>query len=97
MNQEPADTTPWSGAFEEVLREHLRFLDAAEAIDPDVTLIALGIDSFTVLVLLAAIEDRLNVVVPDEMVNFEVFATSRTLWNAIVGLKKQQHEARADG
>ncbi|MFJ4618045.1 acyl carrier protein [Streptomyces sp. NPDC088812] len=74
--------------FESVLRQTLPFLDADSPLDADASLTELGLDSLTLLGLVAELEDRFAVELPDELLVMETFATPSTLWDRLAGLRK---------
>ncbi|MFD7132987.1 acyl carrier protein [Streptomyces sp. NPDC059894] len=74
--------------FESVLRQTLPFLDADSPVDADASLTELGLDSLTLLGLVAELEDRLAVELPDELLVMETFATPSTLWSRLAELRK---------
>ena len=69
--------------FERLLRAHLKYLDDDADLDPDAELKSLGLDSMASLDLLFDIEDTFEVVLPDEYLNEETFATGRSLKAAV--------------
>ena len=76
-------------AFESVLRRHLKYLDATTPLDPDVPLKDLGLDSMQSVELVFDIEDELAVVLPDEAMTAETFATATSLWRAVATAREQ--------
>ncbi|MER5352898.1 phosphopantetheine-binding protein [Kitasatospora sp. NPDC002551] len=80
-----ADTTPpWDPAFEELLRATLVDLPAGPALHADLDLPAAGLDSMRMVVLLSRIEERYGLVLPDEYLAMETFASPGALWQALV-------------
>jgi acyl carrier protein len=63
----------WDARFETVLRAALPLLPAG--IDADTRLLDFGLDSLKVVSLIMALEDTLEVVLPDDELTFEAFAT----------------------
>ena len=77
-------------AFEEVLRSCLDGqLPADVAIDETSDLTVLRLDSLSVVRLLVTIEDVFGVMIPDEMITFEIFSSPGALWDVVRGLKEQ--------
>ncbi|MGV9557758.1 phosphopantetheine-binding protein [Streptomyces sp. NPDC003522] len=74
--------------FEAALRQSLPFLDEGTPVDAHASLTELGLDSLTLLNLVAELEDRFSVELPDEMLVMETFATPSTLWNSLVELPR---------
>ncbi|MEV6612985.1 phosphopantetheine-binding protein [Streptomyces sp. NPDC051051] len=74
--------------FETALRQSLPFLDEGTPVDANASLTELGLDSLTLLNLVAEIEDRFSVELPDEMLVMETFATPSTLWNGLLKLPR---------
>jgi para-aminobenzoate synthetase len=87
---EPAALDP---EFEAVLRDCLD-----TRIPPDVTLredsdlTAFGVDSLIVVQLLVTIEDVFAVIIPDDMISFEVFTSPGALWKVISSLREGPNE-----
>lgn len=72
--------------FESVLRDALPFLDESTPVDQDTSLVQLGLDSLRLLNLVAELEDRLSVELPDDMLVMETFATPTSLWSCLSDL-----------
>ncbi|AGL16377.1 pyridoxal-dependent decarboxylase [Actinoplanes sp. N902-109] len=51
-----------------------------------------GIDSLTVVRLLVTIEDSFGVMIPDELIAFELFSSPGSLWRLISGLREDPGE-----
>jgi acyl carrier protein len=77
----------WSAQFEHVLRMHGRFLSGAAPIDPDVSLLKLGVDSLEIAELIALIEDEFRLEIPLERLTPESFATPRTIWELLCSIE----------
>jgi len=72
-------------AFEQLLKPHLPFaVDASLEWDDD--LAALGLDSMSIVQLLADIEDTYDIELPDDILNEATFATAGSLWQVLAGL-----------
>jgi acyl carrier protein len=69
--------------FERVLRCRLAYLPADSPLDPGVPLKDLGLDSMQAVELVFDIEDELGVVLPDEAMTAQTFATAASLWSAV--------------
>lgn len=72
-------------SFREILLPHLPYAEGSEFTD-DADLAALGLDSMGVVGLLAALEDRYELELPDELLTEETFASAGSLWATVVGL-----------
>jgi acyl carrier protein len=70
-------------AFESTLRNFLPFLDATEALTPDMSLRDLGLDSMGMVELLADLESGYDVRFRDEALTMETFATPGVLWGVL--------------
>jgi acyl carrier protein len=68
--------------FQEILRSHLPY---AETVDfsPVDELASLGLDSMSVVQLLADLESGFDVDIPDDILDEETFATVGSLWLAL--------------
>ncbi|MGX7825901.1 phosphopantetheine-binding protein [Actinokineospora sp. 24-640] len=71
--------------FQDILRVHLPFADAA-GFQADDDLAMLGLDSMAVVSLLADIEAGYGLTVPDDLLDEDTFATVGTLWLAVADL-----------
>lgn len=69
--------------YEEVLRRHLKYLAEDAPLRPDADLKSLGLDSMAAVDLLFDLEDAFDVVLPDEHLVEQTFATPRALREAI--------------
>jgi acyl carrier protein len=85
-------TLPWADEFERILRSHCRFASPDEAVDPDASFDALGVDSAGLLGLIVESEDALDVEFPEYMLTGEVLATPATLWQAIQQLRPAEQD-----
>ncbi|MEU9268433.1 acyl carrier protein [Streptomyces sp. NPDC048256] len=74
--------------FESALRQSLPFLDEETPVDAHASLTELGLDSLTLLGLVAELEDRFSVELPDEMLVMETFETPSTLWDSLSRLPR---------
>jgi acyl carrier protein len=73
--------------FEEALRRHLR---STNAINYDVELVQLGLDSMTAVAVLLEMEKTFNIRFPDEMLVEGTFRTAGRLKEAVQTLREQQ-------
>jgi acyl carrier protein len=69
--------------FKDVLRPHLKYLDAGAELSLDDDLKSLGLDSMAAVNLLFDLEDELGVILPDELLVERTFATGVALLEAI--------------
>jgi acyl carrier protein len=79
-------TTLATETFDAVLRRHLKYLSADDALEPDADLRSLGLDSMAAVDLLFDIEDSFDLVLPDEALVEQTFATPATLRAVLDGL-----------
>jgi isopentenyl phosphate kinase len=77
------ELTPWTPAFETILRAHLPKLDGDAPLTGPIRLGDRGLDSIGTVNLLVALEDGLGIVFPDESLTPEVFGTAASLWEAV--------------
>jgi acyl carrier protein len=68
--------------FQDVLRPHLPYAESGEISASD-ELVNLGLDSMGVVRLLADLEDRYEMELPDDVLNEETFATAGSLWRTV--------------
>jgi len=73
----------WPTAFDDVLRQHLRFADRTARIPPDVSLRLLGLDSLGAVELVHSLEDTFAIQLPDEALAAESFRSAATLWEVV--------------
>jgi acyl carrier protein len=69
--------------FEAILRKRLKHLDAEAALPDDAALQELGLDSMQAVELLLDLEDELGIVLPDDAMTAETFATPGSLKAAV--------------
>jgi acyl carrier protein len=74
----------WPQQFEAVLRAHVPSLAGDVLIEPEVSLADLGLDSMATVALLVGIEEAFSIMIPDEYLGPDTFATPMSLW-AVVG------------
>lgn len=70
--------------FEAILLQHLPLIESVPM--PDEPLADLGLDSLGTVRLVMAIENALNVSIPDDLLIPETFATASALWKVVGGL-----------
>jgi acyl carrier protein len=75
--------------FEEVLRRHLRSAKS-DAINYDVELAQLGLDSMTAVAVLLDMEKMFGIKFPDDMLVEGTFRTARRLKEAVQLLRQRQ-------
>jgi acyl carrier protein len=66
-------------SFEQLLKTHLPFAEAG-SLEPGDDLAGLGLDSMSIVQLLADIEDEFGIELPDDILNEDTFATVGSLW-----------------
>ncbi|HWF79552.1 MAG TPA: acyl carrier protein [Streptosporangiaceae bacterium] len=76
-------------AFEAILRRRLSYLPQDEVLRPDDSLKDLGLDSMQAVELIFDIEDELGVVLPDELMTAQTFATAASLGAALAAASDQ--------
>lgn len=69
--------------FEAILRKRLKYLEPGAALPDDAALKELGLDSMQAVELLLDLEDELGIVLPDEAMTAETFATPSSLREAV--------------
>lgn len=79
--------------FQLVLRSHLPYADSTDLSEVD-GLADLGLDSMSVVQLLADLETRFDVDVPDDLLDEETFATVGSLWAAVAELLPARSQDR---
>ncbi len=90
MGQEDAIPTQ-DDAFR-VVRNHLRFLDAADPLAPDASLRELGLDSLAAIDLLLDLEQTFGVVFPEQLLTEETFRTASSIAGAVASLTSSPEE-----
>lgn len=93
MGTEDSQMAVWSTQFEHALRLHSKFISNNTTIDPDVSLLKLGIDSLEIAELIALIEDEFRLEIPLERLTPESFATPRTIWQLLCSIEPSLQEA----
>lgn len=72
-------------SFQDALLKHLPYAEGGSLVPSD-DLAALGLDSMGVIQLLAELEDRYDLELPDEVLTEETFATAGSLWSTVADL-----------
>ena len=72
-----------------LLRPYLKYVRDEDTVTEDDDLVSLGLDSMGAIDLLLEIEDHFNVMIPDERLVEETFATPRALWDVISELRDE--------
>jgi acyl carrier protein len=73
-------------ALEQVLRPHVRFLAPGTAIDPDLSIASLGVDSLDIIELVVQLEGKFDVEIPPDQVTPETFSTPASIWRLLCQL-----------
>ncbi|MGH3859108.1 phosphopantetheine-binding protein [Actinokineospora sp.] len=68
--------------FQDILRPHLPYADSGDLAAAS-DLGGLGLDSMSIVALLADIENSYDVELPDDILNEETFATVGSLWRTL--------------
>lgn len=69
-------------AFQDILRAHLPYAESGQ-LTPSDELTVLGMDSMSIVQLLAELEDSYAIELPDEILNEATFATVGSLWETL--------------
>jgi acyl carrier protein len=77
------DHVRWPAKFEAVVRAHLPAPPPAGRLDPDLDLLAAGMDSLETIGLMTDLEDGFGFEFPDELLSIDTFSTPRILWAAM--------------
>jgi acyl carrier protein len=78
----------WDEQFEALLRKHLPYLPAGEALVPATNLRDQGLDSMGTVELLADLERTYRVRFVDDLMSMESFETAGVLWRNLSGLTR---------
>jgi acyl carrier protein len=68
--------------FQDMLRPHLPYADSGELAAAN-ELAGLGLDSMSLVQLLADVEDRYDIELPDDILNEATFETVGSLWQTL--------------
>ena len=66
-----------------LLRPYLKYVQPSDHVTIDEDLVSSGLDSMGSIDLLLEIEEHFNIIIPDEQLVDETFATPRALWAVI--------------
>jgi acyl carrier protein len=80
-------TGPWNDGFVRTLREHVPQLPANGELSPTVNLYDLGLDSMHSVALLAALEDAMDLEIPDDLLTADTFRTPGDLWALVQSIE----------
>jgi acyl carrier protein len=69
-----------------VIRRCARMIPPTVAITPDLELIEAGVNSLTLVEIIAVLETEFDCTFPDELVTFDVFRTPASITSAVIGL-----------
>ncbi|WP_188316903.1 acyl carrier protein [Solihabitans fulvus] len=86
----------WDDRFEKVLREAVPALPADTPLLPDLQLIAAGLDSVGIVKLMMRLEQEYRTEFAFELLNFQIFSTPATLWDAVSGALARTGTAGTD-
>ncbi|MEU1763138.1 phosphopantetheine-binding protein [Micromonospora sp. NPDC005652] len=73
----------WPERFEDILSSYLSDQYRSEALDSDIPLATLGIDSMAVVGLMIELETEFEFSFPEEFVNPQTFYTPGSLWSVV--------------
>jgi acyl carrier protein len=76
-------TTSWNDSFTQTLREQIPLLPAVGELSPTTDLYDFGLDSMRSVQLLLALEDALDISIPDDMLTADVFRTVGNVWTLV--------------
>lgn len=77
----------WEAAFEQCLRAFLPFLSPGEPLHADAKLRDYGLDSISVISLLAELEDRFQIHFSADALDLANFETPGRLWSTLQSLR----------
>lgn len=78
-------SVPWDGKFEDVLRATLPGMEPMTALAPDTPLKEVGLDSMSVMQIIASLEETYCVSLAPEALVPATFETPVTVWEALRG------------
>ena len=76
----------WDAKYEELLRS---VIPGIGPVEPDTDLFAFGLGSLQLVQLLVSLEDHYDIVMSDDEIAFEMFATPAVLWQAVTAAQGQ--------
>lgn len=74
--------------FIELVKRHLKHVDANCTFDANASLKELGLDSISSIHLLIEIEDTYGITMSDEYLTDKTFSTASSLWNEVEKIRK---------
>lgn len=86
-------TTSWNDSFVQTLREQIPLLPATGELSPAADLYDLGLDSMGSVQLLLALEEALDISIPDELLTADSFRTVGNIWTLVQAAHSQQDPA----
>ncbi|GAB3986329.1 phosphopantetheine-binding protein [Plantactinospora veratri] len=89
-------TDLWTDSFLETLRRQVPLLPAGEELTPATNLYDLGLDSMRSVQLLIALEETLDISIPDEMLTAEAFRTPGDIWALVQAVHAEQDPGSRD-
>ena len=69
-----------------VIRRCARVIPRSVAITPDLELLELGVDSMTLVEIIARLEAELDCTFPDDLITLDLFRTPASITSAVIGL-----------
>ncbi|MEU7575498.1 phosphopantetheine-binding protein [Micromonospora sp. NPDC049240] len=84
-------TTTWNDSFVETLREQIPQLPATGELSPTADLYNLGLDSMGSVQLLLALEEALDITIPDELLTADSFRTVTNIWELVQAAQSDQN------
>ena len=73
-----------------LLRPYLEYMEPSERLAEDADLQSVGLDSMGAIDLLLEVEEHFNIVIPDDRLVDETFATPKALWGVISELSGRE-------
>jgi acyl carrier protein len=89
-------TTTWSDQFIHTLRQQIPLLPQEENLTPATDLYDLGLDSMRSVQLLIALEEALDISIPDEMLTADAFRTPGSIWTLLQAIGADQNPGSRD-
>lgn len=89
VDESAAGAKPWDEKFQALLNETLATVSYSGELTPDIALTDLGLDSFSTVGLLVALEQAYDITIPDEFQIVDMFATARALWETVAALRTE--------
>jgi acyl carrier protein len=80
--------------LEWILRAHARFIATGTAINPDMSLTSLGVDSLGILQMIVQIEDEFDLEIPPEQITPETFSTPASIWQLLCKIDPKLAESQ---